>query len=405
MSNYYNAIGTMTGTSMDGLDAALIRTDGENIVEFVDYQYEAYPSTFQHQMKQLENCFHKAASAQPQQVITQAELLTAVSNLWPQYPASQDITLADLATQSYQYHRHIVQSLLDKHAHLIASYPTVIGCPGQTLYHSPRRHISWQLSAPQQLAKDCQQPVVAEFRQPDVELGGQGAPLAPLYHQALARMKELTLPVAIINCGGIANISYITGGHNNEVLGFDTGPGCVLLDRLLRERTQGHKQCDQDGYYATQGTALYNELDDLVKDVFVNPHYHEYPPPKSLDSYDLKLPQRLESLSVSDACATLATITGETVYKALCQLPTFPKQIILVGGGWSHPVITRHLTQKLPLNVTVTKADQIGWPNQSMEAQIFAYLAVRSLQNKPITTPRTTGRDKGQASGKTFMPD
>lgn len=405
MSNYYNAIGTMTGTSMDGLDAALIRTDGENMVEFIDHDYVAYPSAFQHQMKQLENCFHQAARAQPQQIITQAELLTAVSNLWNQYSASQEITLAELATQSYQYHQYLVQQLLAKHDQLIASYPTVIGCPGQTLYHNPQRQISWQLSAPQQLAKDCQQPVVAQLRQPDVDLGGQGAPLAPLYHQALARMKQLTLPVAIINCGGIANVSYITGSEPYEVMGFDTGPGCVLLDRLLRQRTQGHTQCDMNGYYALQGTALYNELDELVNAVFVDPYYPEYAPPKSLDSYDLKLPERLQALSVADCCATLATITGETVYKALCQLPQFPKQVILVGGGWCHPVITRHLTDKLPLNVSVTTADQIGWPNQSMEAQIFAYLAVRSLQNKPVSTPNTTGRSKGQAVGKVFMPE
>lgn len=395
----------MTGTSMDGLDAAFIRTDGEKSIEFIDYQYIAYPSTFQNQLKQLEHCFHEAAQAQPQQTITQAELLTAVSNLWSQYEASKLITLSDLAVQSYQYHQDIVQNMLNKHQSLVASYPTVIGYPGQTLYHNPKRSISWQLSAPEQLAKNCQQPVVSEFRQPDVDLGGQGAPLAPLYHKALVQMKNLTYPVAVINCGGIANISYITGEDDDQVLGFDTGPGCVLLDRLVRQRTQGDKQCDQDGYYALQGHALLPELEELVHAIFVDKKYIQDKPPKSLDSYDLCLPERLESLSLADACATLAVLTGETVFQSLCQLPQFPQQVILVGGGWSHPVITRHLTQKLPLNVEVATAEQLGWPNQSMEAQIFAYLAVRSLQQKPITTPRTTGREKGTALANVFMPE
>lgn len=405
MSTYYHAIGTMTGTSMDGLEAALIRTDGDQFVEFVDNQYLTYPVEFQDQLKQLEQCFHEAALAQPQKILTQAELLTAVSNVWSAYPASQVVSLSDIAWQSYQYHKQLVLELLDQYRQLLADYPTVIGLAGQTFYHNPERQISWQLSAPQWMAQTCQLPVVAEFRQPDINLGGQGAPLAPKYHQALVGMQDLELPVAIINCGGIANISYITGASDQQVTGFDVGPGCVLLDRFVRERTQGQQQLDKDGYYAQQGYALISDKQELCESVFANSHYINQPAPKSLDSYDLVIPESVQDLSLADGCATLARITAYTIERELKRLPKMPQQVILVGGGWHHPVITRCLTEQLPLNVSVATAEQLGWPNKGIEAQIFAYLAVRSLQHKSITTPQTTGRRSGQVVGQVFVPE
>lgn len=405
MTNYYNAIGTMTGTSMDGLEAALIRTDGERFVEFVDHQHLNYTVTFQDQLKQLENCFHEAARAQPQKILTQAELLTAVSNLWPQYPASQFINLSQIARLSYDYHKQLVQGLLSSYSDLVEAYPSVIGLPGQTFYHNPRRQISWQLSAPQWMAQSCGLPVVANFRQPDIDLGGQGAPLAPKYHQALVSMQNLSLPVAIINCGGIANMSYITSYDESGVCGFDIGPGCVLIDRLVRERTQGQQQLDKDGYYALQGQGLNLDTARLAQSVFVNPAYIDQSAPKSLDSYDLQLPEAVQQAGLADGCAALAQVTAHMIYTELERLPAMPQQIILVGGGWRHPLITRRLTQQLPLHVSVATAEQLGWPNDGIEAQIFAYLAVRSLQEKSITTPQITGRRKGLVTAQQFMPE
>lgn len=300
--------------------------------------------------------------------------------------------------RSTDLHIECVRKLLQKTGHQACDI-IIIGYHGQTVYHSPANKITLSLGDSQRMADQLGINVVHDFRREDVAAGGQGAPFAPLYHYALAR-RDNTIPIGIINCGGIANVTIIPSDNESDIIAFDTGPGNGLIDLLVRQRTNGLESMDRDGVYGRQGAvnedvlaALYNA--SLVKD---GHNYLWRLPPKALDIGDMQLVPEIDVLNLNDACATLETFTATTIVdgiRLVSEKMTLPTRWVLCGGGWKNPVIRSvfedELRNHLGDDVIVQTANDAGWNSQAMEAQIFAYLAVRSLQGKPLSLPNTTG--------------
>jgi anhydro-N-acetylmuramic acid kinase len=234
--------------------------------------------------------------------------------------------------------------------------------------------------------------VVHDFRAADVARGGQGAPLVPVYHAALAAAAGFREPVAVINIGGVANVSFIAPGR--EPLACDAGPGNALIDDLMLARTGA--AMDRDGAAALGGAADEAILEDLLAHPFF-----DRPPPKSLDRNDFSL-HPVASLSTGDAARTLTAFTAAAIARALDHMPARPAVAIVCGGGARNPALMRELS--LRLGCRVAGADAFGWSGDAMEAQAFAYMAVRRLKNLPITFPLTTGIDAPLPGGVIARP-
>ena len=425
------SIGLMSGTSMDGIDAALLATDGsaEMIQDLGDTSLP-YDPAFKILLKAAEYCVRKHRGNMPQAhahywqdlhdylkielkisaAEIPAQITSLIAYLHGPIPTQPLITLDEIIQHSTRLHGIVVKNLLAKTG-LPTQQVDVVGYHGQTLFHQPAQKTSIIIGDGQALANFLGITVVNDFRSRDIEAGGQGAPLAPLYHQALA-IRDQKIPVIVANCGGIANITVVNSANELDLIAFDTGPGNGLIDRLVRQRTQGKACMDVDGQYGSRGqinadilTALYARC--IIKD---QQNYFAMQPPKSLDIGDLTLIPELDALSLEDACATLEAFTADMIVKSLDFVAVdLPRHWILAGGGWHNPVICRELRQRLQrrLNTVplIQTADQAGWNNsQAMEAQIFAYLAVRSLQGKPLSMPGTTRAPTPLSGGKVYFP-
>lgn len=346
------SIGLMSGTSMDGVDAALLETDGEFSISVIGHIHLPYPLSVRNELKTT-----------------------------PRVETSTD------------WHIAAVQQLLQKTGYC-TSQIDVIGYHGQTLFHKPSADLTIQIGDGQRMANHFDIPVISNFRQNDIDHGGQGAPFAPLYHHALA-VQNKCYPVAIVNCGGIANITLIPSSHAEEIIGFDTGPGNTLIDRYVQQKTTD--MYDQNGKYGLTGKINNAVLEALEK------HHAAFlsrPPPKSLDLADLSLLPEIDTLSIPDACATLAAFTAKTIVESV---PNPPAQWIIAGGGAKNPVILRELQHQLP-HISLKTADDIGWNTQSLEAELFAWLAVRSLRNLPLSLPNITGVSEPISGGTQYLP-
>lgn len=422
MNKTFTAIGTMSGTSMDGIDVALLKTNGEYQIEEIADTSLTYPGWLQTLLKAAEfsvrNAQGNVALAASQfnddlKHYLQQALQIAEQNIasHTQQLASDflqatalPLSLEHIIQHSTALHAQVISQLLIK-ANYSATQVDVIGYHGQTLFHNPAAKITVQVGNGQQLANALQIKVVADFRSNDVAHGGQGAPFAPIYHQAIA-VRDQLIPCAVINCGGVSNITVITGAAAAAVLGFDMGPGNGLIDRFVKQRTQGKLAMDSDGQFGLQGTVHENILAQLYAD---QQNFLTQAPPKSLDIADFKLIPALDKLSLEDGCATLEAFTAECIAKAfeLIQLarPSWPplKLLTLAGGGWHNPVITQQLKLRLKnkLACQIITAEKAG----ALEAQLFAYLAVRSLQHKPLSYPETTGVAAPMTGGVIFTAD
>jgi len=374
------ALGLMSGTSMDGIDAALIETDGQAQVRSIAHYHLAYTPAFQQALKRAEKAVFAA----------RGDLEKAKETLKP----SAD--LPTLIRQSTELHGHAVATLLTQTSTVPAEV-SVIGYHGQTFYHNPAAKISLQVGCPQLLAQMTQCDIVAQFRQNDLARGGQGAPLAPLYHFAKINQQKL-FPAMVINCGGIANITAIPDNDPNHVCAFDTGPGNTLLDRFVRERTSNEWQMDHDGQFARKGKIDPHSLDQLFKYACAKgeKNYFEQTGPKSLDINDLQLIDALASLSLEDGCATLTELTALTIADSLDLLPydLGAANFLLLGGGCKNQTLKDRLKKLIEQSNPRSKLlsnHEIDWHSQAIEAECFAYLAVRSLLGLPLSFPQTTG--------------
>jgi anhydro-N-acetylmuramic acid kinase len=352
------AIGLMSGTSQDGVDVALIDTDGDVIAQFGATAFRPYT-------KAERTLLRRATAA--------AENLT-------ERTARPDI-VAQAEELVNDAHAEAVQSFLTAND-LEPANLAAVGFHGQTLLHRPERGLTVQIGDGRTLAARLGIPVVYDFRAADVAAGGQGAPLAPIFHRALVRQLGRESPIAVLNLGGVANATFIDG---DTLIACDTGPGNALLDDFLRLQT-GHP-LDTDGRKAAAGA-----VDEAMIARLLQHPFFAMPPPKSLDRNDFRgwVGDVLDGIGVENGAATLTALTAASVAGIVPHLPRPPATWIVAGGGARNPTLMRMLGERLA-PARIESAHAAGWSVDSLEAQAFAYLAVRSLRGLPISFPTTTG--------------
>lgn len=351
------AIGLMSGTSLDGVDIALLDTDGKEISAFGPAGYRAY-------------------SDDERALLRQALADAATLSERGQRPGS----LREAEAMVTAAHGQAVAAFLADNG-LGPTDIDVIGFHGQTVLHRPERRLTVQIGDGAELARMTQCNVVYDLRAADVAAGGQGAPFVPVYHEALARRSGLPLPVCVINIGGVANLTFV---HEGDPIACDTGPGNALIDDFMLQKRG--EAMDKDGAFAARG-----KVDEaFVTRVLAQSYFHR-PPPKSLDRNDFSLASlALPDLTEEDGAATLAAITVGGIARAMQSMPSPPKSVIICGGGAHNQVLVGGLGMVLA-PAAVRTASEAGWASDSIEAQAFAFLAVRCLRGLPLSFPTTTG--------------
>jgi anhydro-N-acetylmuramic acid kinase len=357
------AIGLMSGTSLDGIDIALVETDGERSVRF--------GPSFVFPYADADRSLLRSALADA------ANLANRTAR-----PGALAAAEAMIVTR----HAEAVEAFLDR-TQIQPATVDVIGFHGQTVLHRPDRRLTIQIGDGPKLAKRLGIKVVYDFRAADVAAGGQGAPLVPIFHKALVDAAALERPVIVVNIGGVANLTFI--GASGDPIACDTGPGNALLDDLMLRRVG--MAIDRDGATAARG-----KIDEATLSALLAHPYFDLPPPKSLDRNGFAA-ERVEGLSLEDAAATLTAFTAASIAGALEHLPAPPLRAIVCGGGARNPTLMRALQQRLPC--PLADAGLYGWSVDAIEAQAFAYLAVRRLKSLPITFPTTTGVSQALTGG------
>ena len=359
------AIGLMSGTSLDGVDIALIETDGQalNVVKGHNNFLEPLGPTGYRGYSDAEKALLRAATKDAESVVR---------------PDDRPGRLPEAEAFVTRAHAEAVERFLDENG-LEPADIDVIGFHGQTVIHRPDQRISIQIGDGQALASRLGIAVVSDLRRADIEAGGQGAPLVPVFHRALAQASGFTESLGILNIGGVANATLVDS--RGGVIAFDTGPGNSLIDEWMQERE--NKNLDDGGRTAARG----RPDEPLLAWLLTHPFFVRKPP-KSLDRnwFSHKLAGQL---STEDGAATLTAFTARAVARALDHAPEIPTRWIVAGGGARNGELVRLLTYHL--RAEITTADAIGWSSAYLEAQAFAYLAVRSLKGLPITFPATTG--------------
>ena len=355
------AIGLMSGTSMDGIDLAMVETDGDQVVRRGASSFTPYDAKFR---KRLEGGLETA------KVIAQR--------------SERPLDLADLETELTSLHAAAVEAFLQREG-LTAKDIDVVGFHGQTVLHRPHRALTVQLGDGAALAKRLGIDVVYDLRAHDMTLGGQGAPLVPAYHRALAaRLPDewaKETPVVFVNIGGISNITYI--GPDGDLRAFDSGPGNTLIDQWV-SRHAGIPY-DSGGAIASEGRVLSGLANRYLTSPFFTAKER-----MSLDRNDFQVPNDKEA-GLEDGARTLAFVTAAAIAKAQAHLPEKPKLWILTGGGRHNRLIVEDLTVATRHTGQVIVAEKAGLNGDSMEAEAWAWLAVRSMRGLPLTYPGTTG--------------
>jgi len=354
-SKPWTAIGLMSGTSLDGIDAAVIATDGTRVIFTGASRTDPYPAPFRDRLR----------------------------SLLGRAPADAD---AETIRAFTRLNARAVDALIVD-AGLPPEAVDVIGFHGQTVLHRPEDGVTVQIGDGALLAAETGIDVVADFRAADVTAGGEGAPFAPLYHAALAG--DLEKPIAVLNVGGVANATWI--GDGDDISAFDTGPGNALVDDWMR--ASAGLGLDFGGTRAAAG-----RIDETVlADLLANPYFHR-PPPKSLDRDDFAgALAMLDGLSIEDGAATLTAFTARSVALARTAMPAPPTRWLVCGGGRRNPTLMAMLRDAVGAPVDAVEA--AGWNGDALEAQAFGFLAVRSLLGLPLSLPTTTGVDRPRTGG------
>jgi anhydro-N-acetylmuramic acid kinase len=350
-------IGLMSGTSLDGVDVALIETDGKRIKGFGPSGYRPYTP---HERSLL------------RQALTEAVHL-------PQRDARPGIL------------REAERAVTIAHAEAVATFIAqnriscedidIVGFHGQTVLHRPERKLTVQIGDAAALAKAIHIPVMHDFRAADVAAGGQGAPFVPVYHRALAQSLEREGPIVVVNIGGVSNITYIDGA--DTLIACDTGPGNALLDDFMyRVMSQPF---DREGRLAAQGQPDQAWIDRALQLPFFG-----LPPPKSLDRNDFAQLKLAVTTAPADGAATLTALTVSAIARIVPLLPKIPQSWVVAGGGARNLTMMRMLRERLA-PASVQAADTLGWSGDAIEAQAFGFLAARGMKGLPLSYPATTG--------------
>ena len=351
------AIGLMSGTSLDGVDAAVVETDGERIGALGPSLTRPYPAALRARLRAL---------------IAEGDALDRAS-----------CELSDVERELTDCHAEAVEAL--------AVRADLVGFHGQTVLHRPGRRFTWQIGDAGRLADRLRLPVVHDFRAADIAAGGQGAPLVPLFHAAMLPA-HLARPVGVLNIGGVANITFVPDDAG-AMLACDTGPGVALLDDLMAQRTG--RPFDADGACALAGHA-----DEAILERLLAHPFFERLPPKSLDRQDFAAAgEAVAHLALADAAATLAHFTARAV--AATNVPTPIRTLVVCGGGRRNRAIVAALACT---GARIVMAEALGWDGDALEAQCFGFLAVRSSRGLPLSLPGTTGVPRPLTGGRTVQP-
>jgi anhydro-N-acetylmuramic acid kinase len=348
----HRAIGLMSGTSLDGIDVAMIETDGVARVVPGPLLTVPYPDDFRERLRSVLGGFGPVVEVETELTSLHAE---AVERFRKHHPA----IAVDL-----------------------------VGFHGHTILHRPAERRTWQLGDGALLARRLSIDVIGDFRSADVAAGGEGAPLAPLYHAALAA--SLAKPLAVLNLGGVGNVTWI--GDDQQILAFDTGPGNALIDDWVRRHTGA--AADIGGALAGAGHASEAHVAGFLKRT-----YFARVPPKSLDRDDFRdaVP---DGLPLEDGAATLTEMTAAAVAAARRYFPAPAREWLVSGGGRHNPALMTALARRL--GAPVRPVEAAGWNGDALEAQAFAYLAVRSVAGLPLSLPSTTGAPQPMTGGRLF---
>jgi anhydro-N-acetylmuramic acid kinase len=365
MSKAITSVGLMSGTSLDGIDVALLTTNGESIVERGPSQTFGYD---------------------PEQRALLRQALSEAVSVTDRRERSGVLREAEDAITDW--HIGAVRAFLQSNQ-LTHSNIDIIGFHGQTVLHRPEVQLTIQLGDGEKLAKATGIKVAYDLRANDIAAGGQGAPLVPVYHRALASGMT-NLPVVFVNIGGVANVTYV---GSDALIAFDSGPGNALIDDWMLQNT--NSAFDNGGALALSG-----RVDEATAAGFLGDPYFDRPGPKSLDR-DRFAALSLNGLNPQDGAATLAAVTARAIAQSQVHFPSSPKQWIICGGGRKNGAIMRKLRNLLP---HVQPAEDFGFNGDSMEAEAWAYLAVRSMLGLPITFPGTTGVPQEKTGGVIVNP-
>jgi anhydro-N-acetylmuramic acid kinase len=354
------ALGTMSGTSLDGVDAAMVLTDGTRIHDFGPHAYRPYTDGERHTLR-------------------------AALGQWPGDPAV----------------RRATEVVENAHAEVLSRFTgaDVIGFHGQTLAHDPQGRGTHQAGDGDLLAETLGLPVVWDFRTNDVALGGQGAPLAPFFHHACARWANLREPLAFLNMGGVGNLTWVdprVALPESSCLAFDTGPANAPVNDLMQARL-GRVQ-DEGGTLAASGNA-----DEGIIATFLAGAYFHRMPPKSLDRDDFPgLLPAVAHLCDADAAATLTAAAAAAVARGCEHFPQPVTRILVTGGGRHNATLMRDLATRTGLHIA--PVEDIGLNGDMLEAQAFAHLAIRVMRGLPTSCSTTTGVSAAVGGGRISRP-
>lgn len=351
-------LGLMSGTSLDGIDAAIIDTDGENHITQVAQLHKPYTEEFQRKLRNIcelgNNSLHNLCALERQLTLHHAEVALEL----------------------------IKQSNIDKNK------IKFIGFPGQTIYHAPDQGITWQIGNPYLLKALTGIGVIGDFRRSDVALSGQGAPLVPIFHKAIVQNQKYW-PVAVLNIGGVANVTYI---DKECLISFDTGPGNALINDMMIHYY--NKPYDDGGVVAKTGIIEQKFIDQMLQD-----SYFTQVAPKSLDRNHFQYLNFPSNTLPQNIIATLTSFTVQSIIKSFELLPKQPAAVYVCGGGIKNHAIMDQLKAKLP---SIMDVEILGFDHNFIEAQAFAYLTARRVRNLPSTFPSTTGVLKPSVIGTIF---
>ena len=363
MEKFYTSLGLMSGTSMDGIDASIIKSNGEDKYETVFDQYFKYDEEIYRELVNIRNKINSAADLE-----------------------INSIKLSELERKITLFHATICKKI-------VSDYPSIdlIGFHGQTIFHNANEKISKQLGDANLLSSLLKKKVIYNFRINDLINGGQGAPLAPIFHQLLVNQNQINLPVCILNIGGISNITIISSNDYNDLTSYDIGPGNCLLDEWIRKNSQA--RFDSNGELANAG-----ESDEIILNQAIDNFDNIKKKNKlSFDVKDFDL-NFVRGLSLEDGLSTLTDFTASIISSAIFNSIKLNKgselRILICGGGRKNLSLINSIKDKLPSNINLSLIDDYKINGDFVESQAFAYLAIRSYLNKVISFPKTTNVKK-----------
>jgi anhydro-N-acetylmuramic acid kinase len=369
MEKIYTSLGLMSGTSMDGVDASIIKSNGEDKYEVVFDQFFKYDEEI---YKELVDIRNKINSLEDLEV--------------------SSIALEDIERKITLFHASACKKIISEYSPNI----DLIGFHGQTIFHNANEKISKQLGDANLLSRLLKKKVVYNFRENDMHNGGQGAPLAPIFHQLLINQNQIRLPACILNIGGIANITMISSKNFNDLKSYDIGPGNCLLDEWIRKNSE--ERFDKNGELAQAG-----KTDEIIlKQAIDNFDNIKNNNKLSFDVKDFDL-NFVRGLSLKDGLSTLTDFTAIIVYQSIIDSINLDKDIqlniLICGGGRKNLSLINSIKNKLPSNMKLSLIDDYKINGDFVESQAFAYLAIRSYLEKPISFPQTTNVEKPCVGG------